>query len=270
MTPTKSSTQETENSTQQPTDTRKGTCNPYHAKPQSGWRRIADNIDWSQVILDLLLIVIGIRLAYIYSGQLDQMIESNRISRESLESVQRAFVNFTGPILDRQNILNPTSSGRVVLIKGILENDGTTQAEDVVTVLSSGMLGDEPTEDQFFRGTSAQAKSLITIAPKGHRDTGIVRWKEADILGDTLSNPKTPPPTSRYLFVWGWVAYHDVFKNTKMHIAEYCKGLSQVYVPTDKNAGPQLTFTDCRHHNCNDDHCEDYQSIVAEANKSIK
>jgi hypothetical protein len=61
-----------------------------HHESAKWWHRIG----WSQVVLDLLLLRVGIKLAFIYSGQLTQMIESNRISRESLESVQRAFITY--------------------------------------------------------------------------------------------------------------------------------------------------------------------------------
>ena len=54
------------------------------------WQRI----DWSQAVLDLLLLIVGIKLAFIYSGQLTAMRDSNEINRESLTSVQRAFVSF--------------------------------------------------------------------------------------------------------------------------------------------------------------------------------
>lgn len=52
------------------------------------WHRI----DWSQVVLDCLLLIVGIKLACIYSGQLDQMIEQTKISRRG----SRPFVGIAG------------------------------------------------------------------------------------------------------------------------------------------------------------------------------
>jgi hypothetical protein len=252
-------------------ETRNSDQGCYHAyhktKPAKWWHRI----DWSQVVLDGLLLLVGIKLAVIYTGQLSQMIESNRISRESLESVQRAFVGVTAPLFDRQGIVGPgKTSTPVIRVRGVMDNEGTTEAEDVVSNISSAMLKDEPTEDQFLAQQYGPIITVTTIAPKGHRDTGVLEWKESDVFGDMLSNPSKAKPMSTYLFVWGWVAYHDVFKNTKMHITEYCRGLSRTYVPADNKSGPQLTFTDCHKHNCDDEHCSDYQTIVKQANALVK
>src|SRR5438132_107630 len=59
----------------------------YNSKP-------APRTNW-QTIIEIAVFLVGIYVAYIYSGQLNQMIESNRINRDALQSVQRAFVTFS-------------------------------------------------------------------------------------------------------------------------------------------------------------------------------
>jgi hypothetical protein len=77
--------------TQEATKTYHCHTQPYHAT-QSRWGKIVGNIDWSQVILDILLIIIGIRLACIYSGQLQQMIQSNRLIEQTMRLDKRAWI----------------------------------------------------------------------------------------------------------------------------------------------------------------------------------
>jgi putative lipoic acid-binding regulatory protein len=57
-------------------------------------------------------------------SQLTEMDESNRINREALETVQRAFVNFTTP----ETILIPSAKGRFYQVDISMENTGNTQA----------------------------------------------------------------------------------------------------------------------------------------------
>jgi len=67
-----------------------------HSGQAPWWKRLEV---W-KFIGEMVLVVIGIYLACVYSGQLTQMIESNKINRESLTSVQRAFVTFQQINLD--------------------------------------------------------------------------------------------------------------------------------------------------------------------------
>src|SRR5579859_1248950 len=79
-------------SAEQTAETDKCYAHSYHATPRSRWQKTVDNIDWSQVVLDLLLIIIGVKLACIYSGQLSQMIESNRIAVTAMQQSQRPWI----------------------------------------------------------------------------------------------------------------------------------------------------------------------------------
>src|SRR5450432_2656077 len=55
-----------------------------HCKP--------DQTPWWKMFLEAAAVAVGIVVAIIYGLQLGQMIDSNKLSRESLESVQRAFI----------------------------------------------------------------------------------------------------------------------------------------------------------------------------------
>ena len=64
----------------------------YLEKPpkNSPW----NSVEIVKIIGEITLILIGVKALCVYSGQLSQMIESNHISHEALESVQRAFVTY--------------------------------------------------------------------------------------------------------------------------------------------------------------------------------
>jgi hypothetical protein len=70
-----------------------------------------------------------------------------------------------------------------------------------------------------------------------------------------------PVPLAGHRFFWGWVAYRDVFPGTKRHLTEFCRELGFVgYRPSNQNVS--LSFDSCRHHNCTDESCEDYEEIL--------
>lgn len=68
-----------------------------HCKP--------DQTPWWKYMLELAIFLVGAYVAYIYFGQLQQMIDSNQINRDSLQDVQRAFLSF-------DSILTPTITYR--------------------------------------------------------------------------------------------------------------------------------------------------------------
>ena len=104
---------------------------PYcKSQPTKWWHRI----DWSQVFLDGLLLIVGIRLAYIYSGQLNQMIESNRISRQNFDMRERPWVGIDSVELVKQEVLG-SKEERPKLVWTFfanIKNYGSTPAKDVV------------------------------------------------------------------------------------------------------------------------------------------
>ena len=65
------------------------------------WRRL----DAWRFIAEVIILAVTIRIAFIYSGQLCQMIESNTINRESVETVQRAFLSFNR--LEAARVIDP-------------------------------------------------------------------------------------------------------------------------------------------------------------------
>lgn len=254
-------------------DTKSDRCDEYsyhHTQRPKWWHRI----DWSQVILDTLLLIVGIKLACIYSGQLKAMLDSNEISRESLTSVQRAFVSFQHFEYFRlQDADHPNVHNWDILAD--FENNGATSATNVIGILQVQELPAEPTDEQF-KGPYKNFPA-ISIPPKATRTVRIPRpVPEPLIFGIDLGpviTAKSPAQThfNRNLFVWSWIYYRDVFPKTKPHIAEFCNQLTGINLvtqnynslPGQSTAGNfNFAYAGCRNHNCDDEQCKDYEAIV--------
>src|SRR5580704_12433712 len=105
---------------------------------------------WSQVGLG----VIGIVALWIYHAQLVALIESNRINRESLESVQRAFVIFDAIQANLASRINgPKTIEPVILFSSLWENTGITPAVGIAQGFEVDELDAEPTAERFYNLT---------------------------------------------------------------------------------------------------------------------
>ncbi len=231
------------------------------------------------LIVELLVLIVGVRVACIYSGQLNQMIESNEISRESLTSVQRAFVSFK-----RFEYFRTQDADHLDVhnwdVLADFDNNGATSATSVAGILEVQELPAEPTEEQF-KGTGRNF-STTSIPPKATRVIRIPhRVPEPMIFGIDLGPIITAKSASRthfnrHLFVWSWVYYRDIFPKTRPHVTELCNQLTEINlitqnynpIPDQPTAGNfNFSYAGCRNHNCDDEQCKDYQEIIAIAEK---
>ena len=145
------------------------------------------------------------------------MRESNRINRDALESVQRAFIG-SPTITDKEKIVDGNTK-KVVGIQFSLawQNSGTTQARDFricssredAPIGSSENLPDKC--GQPFRDVATPKRTVISRP--------IVL--QAPLL-ESLIEGRTK------VTIWGWVKYRDVFPNTPEHVTRYCVELSGV------------------------------------------
>jgi hypothetical protein len=101
----------------------KHNCSYRDAKPF--WKRLATY----EFILGVSLFVVGVKVARIYSGQLDQMIDSNRISRQSLQISQRPWIKI------KHRIVRPLSFDFV----GAAGPAATMDVEDTIENVGNGV-----------------------------------------------------------------------------------------------------------------------------------
>ena len=203
------------------------------------------------------------RLAKAAGNQVVGIKESNRINRESLESVQRAFITYKGTQSERM-IVPP---GKYVhVFSPVFENSGTTPARAAIGAFDCAPhLSSEPNE-AMFKGTKARWSTIMTIGPKAIQNPGNKHMDETDLwLRDLGDDPITRLQKAIWMprsFVWGWVVYKDVFQRTPPHLTEFCEELNGA---TAVSPGGKVIFDylKCAHHNCTDEDCPDYREITS-------
>lgn len=155
--------------------------------------------------------------------------DSATIARDSLESVQRAFV-VLGSTSNKHIIVN-TEKGQQGFfhLTALWENGGTTPATSVVQRFAVEELPNTPTEDQFI-GPPAK-RSPTYIGPKGHLNSNEIRKEDSFFFGDAMPGPafdfkkdltRIKPASNRAVFFWGWIGYRDVFQKSSPHVTEFC------------------------------------------------
>ncbi len=184
--------------------------------------------------------------------------DSNRINRDALISVQRAFITVPG-LDERLNALDPSETNWMWDVSARIENSGATAAVHVVHNFITAPRIDEPDDDAFVGKNSANDYGE-TIGPKA---TGFsARLQVPHFIIKSLSAHRI---TDKKLFLWGWIIYRDTFEGTPPHLTEFCEQFNRAI---HKSAG-DLAWTwqteHCATHNCIDEYCPDYRQIVQAA-----
>jgi hypothetical protein len=230
---------------------------------ESGWRPAEK---WA-IGTNFLLIIMGTVALCVYYGQLSQMRIAVDISKDSLVSVQRAFVTFK---IISNNALLPQKPGgdKSYMFSAEWENLGVTPAKNVIQRFSIHRLPAEPDGKVFWgqEEISGAPQSPTVVGPKGTISVGPVIVLESYIL------PKIPARrrgtyvvnTDQYTYFWGWVAYRDIFPGTRRHVSEFCTYLVGGFAEELSERSPmEFKYRMCKDHNCTDEDCTDYEQLLA-------
>jgi hypothetical protein len=230
-----------------------------------------DQTPLSKKALDWLTFVALLFGAWVYWNQLGQMIEQNKISRDSLQSVQRAFISVRTFDVER------SKQGDKVFwnFRPSIQNDGNTPAIGVVNQYTyTEAVKDNYPESLFKLGMPGSAPERLyatSVPPKGIQGLEPAQFSEDYIFGTNLGVKfeKFPRP-ARPLGFFGWIVYRDVFDRTKTHLTEFCRNFT--YADLLPQNPPNLRFNmhQCRTHNCTDEYCSDYSEIVSYAESKIE
>jgi hypothetical protein len=217
------------------------------------WDKIKPIVECAGVLL--LTVYTGFTVAMYFANKeaADAARDAAKTSKESLESVQRAFLVFQTIRADHE-LRGKIGQWR---IGGIWQNAGDTPAIHVSNYFNTRILSAEP-DEQTFRGPEAINFPSTYIGPKANQLTNLI-FKSDDYL--TLTRA---PSEKEGRYMWGWIAYNDSFPDTPIHVTETCELLAG---ETIVNNQISPAFALCHHHNCTDDNCEDYKDIVASARK---
>jgi hypothetical protein len=208
--------------------------------------------------INAALLVANVVIASIYYRQLTAMRESNTINRESLVTVQRAFLNMRtivgGPFF------GPGQTGYTFTTDW--ENSGSTPAIGVINyfgIVEKG-IDDDKISTFPFVAEKDTVYQMSVVGPKA-TDTVGTRYEP-----DGFWMPVT---TTRHIAFWGYRLYRDVFPGTDVHLTEFCEYLMNTYksIPTTSPhfaATPwSFSFSECPVHNCSDQDCKDYGNLKA-------
>jgi hypothetical protein len=213
---------------------------------------------WWMLGVNTLTLFAVIWYACVATQQRNAMIESNQINRDALYSVQRAFIaskNFD-QILNLYDFTNEKSV-RMLGATAHWENIGNTPAIGVMVGFGSIQQDADLSEEQFtsIKG-SEEFFRPSALNPKEIVDSPTVHQRESWFKED----PQQP------WFYYGWVVYRDIFPKTKSHVTEFCWRVTEIKWPASvkgKAAGkPILSARACSAHNCVDETCEDYTTII--------
>jgi hypothetical protein len=195
--------------------------------------------------------------ACITYGQLNEAKVSNSISRDALVSVQRAFVSFVKIQEERTPGLKKDHIWR---ISAIVENSGTTPAALAINYVNMGKMQGEPDENQF-KGNETSPLST-SIGPRATQGLTEIEQSESFIMGKDLGDLNQMPTQvgDEPLYIWGWVAYRDIFKAP--HVTEFCLEAYEVQIDIRTKVA-KLNLSNCLTHNCIDEYCRDFQAIAA-------
>lgn len=187
--------------------------------------------------------------AFIYFMQL-------RVMQEGVHDVQRAFI--VGHI-GFGDELHPSQPGGpkvpYLSLWIIWLNDGTTTATHARQTAQQG--DHEPSDTEFLGDPPPDPAPTASIGAKESVNSGGFNFLISD-LTDQYGALRTDKST----YIWGWIAYRDVFPLSAPHVTEKCERLENLGFQDTPPSRPITNFELCKTHNCTDDECPDYKKLI--------
>jgi hypothetical protein len=188
-----------------------------HSANQSPWWK---RVDW-HLLIQILLFIVGIRVEYIYSGQLTQMTESNKLTRQAnqishdaIYAQQRPWVGFdeANGGLNLDSIMVDKNFRAIVTYAPVLKNFGNYPAQRVNVTADLVLVG------QHDNGPSLEERQDASCSPKN-----IAPGLGDLIFPNQIHSPRAILPAAPYdipesaredsfqAFVVGCIIYKDQF-----------------------------------------------------------
>ena len=180
--------------------------------------RRAECRDQRRLRVEIGTLVVGLAGVVGLLSNLSLTREANRISREALTSVERAYVSLK--IIQAHYV--PDAQGNVATwhFQGEWENSGTTPTQTLRQHVNYA-LRDEPFPDDYgFPDNEVRRNTISFIAPEASAFSGPISISPDDL--------RKVQAGEKHLYFWGWVAYRDVFQNSETHLSEFCSKVSAV------------------------------------------
>ena len=225
---------------------------------------------WKQISLDNKIQLLGLAIQafnlFLILATVFLTMRSYVVSRDTLNKTQRAFLSPRPVTSEAFSELG--DDGKRVHSQRVIEdweNTGSTPAPVVISLMHYSKIPESEFENfkftvppspfrKNFAAPHARVASQIAIIPAG------------DFV---------PGSTDR-LTIWGWMAYRDVIPHTRPHLTEFC-----YYADNYTSRGPlhdpiggdymeiSIVWNTCERHNCVDDSCEDFESVVVPLEEKV-
>lgn len=217
--------------------------------------------DWSLVGLTGILAIIGVIQIVVFSLQarrLRQTVDEMKIATSASEMAtsatlkrQRAFVAFTSL---EATVNKDYRTKRVThwSFAPIWENAGDTPTRNMVVHVSIKPFDSELPEDWDFPDIwsrpDERSRTPVGISPH-HSITGEALGASIQLIDEVIAGTK-------FLYVWGWAAYSDIFPNTDRHITRFAVRVVIGGNARDPN-NSSLRYPFVKKYNCSDEECAD-------------
>ena len=175
-------------------------------------------------------------------------------ANENSVTTQRAFVNFNG--ITGMKVMRADSKG----LAGInffvnWTNSGTTPTKTATGQVNIQSWRSELPKGFNYADLATVEKRAFVIGPKA---------TVSQLVGVTIDDIKDVREGKSHLYLWGWLAYHDIFPGTPNRLTEFCVEITNLVSTKPDVTDPSAEFTyilvPCGKHNCYDEDCPDYKS----------
>jgi len=211
----------------------KSCCSYHHAKATPWWKRLST---W-QFVAEIAIFMVGVRVACIYKGQLEQMIMTNRISHDALVASQRPWLMNDGTATYTFRISGKDMATTTFTFN--VKNFGPSPALDVGFGIYPFIRGDPnggPERHDLFEDARKQAcqsaDGIITVSGNSIFPQQVHTYGTGGMIEGSMVSK-----VGAVLF-YGCIAYRDQFdtKHTT-HYTTFC-----VFGPVKEPHPPQLAL----------------------------
>ena len=178
-----------------------------------------------------------------------------KVSEESAERQLRAYVYPERIASHRIEIgVSPNISIRGWIFYVIWKNWGNTPTKDMI-IYSARSIAPFPLPSIFdYTHTNESPPSATSLPPQG-----IMYGMHFAVPVEILEEVRIE---ARFLYLWGWTEYNDVFQSTPRHRSEYC---IRIEVASDPRVGDcSFRFERVGPHNGTDNECRYKPTTTAE------
>ena len=198
-------------------------------------------------IFTVLIFFATVAYSVIALLQWTSMRESNKINRDSLVAVQRAFISFSVHVIPYATVPQ-NNRDRIPVIWQFdvpITNSGNTPTQSLQHAVHAVVLKDKIS--QSFDFNDFKNGNAMFIGPK---DSPVSKTNPIPIANIANSWKGT-----EHIYIYGWASYHDIFPNTPLHITKFCYELSVGGNP-ESSTIPPTWYAITPIHNCADDECK--------------